>query len=130
MENCWTVLKILGFTLALGWPILHFIIAGKFLRDIKKIPEKSSEELREIIQKNKMKCNSVLKELAKRGHDIEFALPVLLELACEKNRVLQLAGWAGLKTYFSDRFAEIDFSKHKPTAQDKEFMFAELQKYD
>jgi len=85
-------------------------------RRTSKIPEMSSEELKKMASKQPLLYgNNIVKELISRGEDISFAMPLYLKMARSKKLLNRLFGWAGLKTYFSERLTEIDFNEVRPS---------------
>lgn len=85
-------------------------------RRTSKIPSMSSKKLKEMASKQPLLYgNDIIKELLSQGEDISFAMPLYLKMACSKKSLNRLFGWAGLKTYFSEKLTEIDFNEVRPS---------------
>jgi hypothetical protein len=113
------IIRILEITAGIASLVLMFGVPLGCLYIMKrrksKIPAMSSEELKEMASKQPLYCNDTVKELISRGEDIGFAMPLYLKMACSKNTLNRLLGWAGLKAYFSEKLTEIDFSQARPS---------------
>ena len=81
---------------------------------LKKIPKLPSEELKSMFgdQKNRIYFGSIINALQKRGEDVSFTFPYLLDMALTKrNPTVAIIGMSSLRTYFSEVMGEIDLSK-------------------
>jgi hypothetical protein len=127
MDTVWTMLKVLGAVVILAQPIVGFIIIRRMQRKHGDLPSMPVEDLRALAEKSPfLHCNKVLGELSRRNEDISFALPVLFSLAVDDKMVVQLIGWGGLSTYFSDKFPNLDFSKNRPTRAERDWILSQL----
>ncbi len=114
------IIRIFEIIIGIASLVLMFGVPFGCLYIIKrhksKIPTTSSEELKEMATKQPLLyCNDIVKELLSRGDDISFAMPLFLKMACDKKRLNRHIGWQGLKIYFSERLADIDFSEVRPS---------------
>ena len=127
MEQIWTILKTVACVIVFASPIVFFILFKRIQRLHGRLHEMSTDELRALAEKSPfLHCNKVLEELSHRNEDISFALPLLFSLAIDEKMAVQLIGWGGLRTYFSDKLPNLDFSKNRPTTAEKNWILSEL----
>ncbi|MFT5130353.1 MAG: hypothetical protein ACI8W8_003984, partial [Rhodothermales bacterium] len=83
---------------------------------MKLIPRKSTDKLVALFRSRSNACyfNQAVIELQRRGEDIDFVYPVLVDLTLSKTLVAAI-GKSCLRHYFPEKVAHIDFPE-APTA--------------
>lgn len=128
-EDLKSILEVVGGLVWLVSMALIFLSLLRMNRQQAKLPSMSTEELRSLLSKQPvLHSNKILEQLKSRGEDITFALPILFELALQRNVVRRLVGWGGLSQYFADTLPTLDFSKHKPTPAERSWMQSQLDR--
>ena len=127
MDIVWTILKVLAGIVAFANILFTIIIFKRMKRRDAALPNMSVEDLRALAAKQPfIHCNRVIQELKSRNEDISFALPLLLKLAVHRNMAARIVGWSGLKQYFSDQLPDLDFTKGRPNACERNWIESKL----
>lgn len=120
MDTLLSILAGLGGALVVGVQVWSMVEMKRAERKNKRLHTFSVEELKALATSIPLlHCNSVLRELQSREEDYSFALPLLVKLALQRNMAGRMVGWGGLQMYFADKLPDFDFSKPKPSAEER-----------
>lgn len=131
VETLTILFKVAGGVFLLANFVWFPLMMRRVERTNKNLKQLSAEGLQELAtRKPAFHCVPVVRELKSRGEEASFALPLLLKMALDRRYVMRLFGWAGLKEHFAAKLPDIDFSKPKPTAQERAWMQALLDELE
>ena len=116
-----TALQILagiGITAALAHQILGPILVQRKLRRLRQQP---TDDLKAYVAqtKNRVFHAAAINELKKRGEDISFAIPTLLDMALSSNTVERILGCSTIKTHFPKMTEGFEFKSIRLTKEER-----------
>lgn len=110
----------IGFLVAVSGLIAGWL----FLRKIKKMDAKSTDELQALVSRPNqiMLYGPAIKELEKRGADYTMAFPHLIDGAVSKKKMDRLFAWGWIETYFPEVAKGVDYNIDRPSKEAKAFL--------
>lgn len=120
-------LYLLAFAGAFGSLILTWVVLKRMDKTHASFSTLSTDDLKELAAENPLfHSHQVIEELKSRHEDFSFALPLVINLYLDGNFSERLIAWNVLKSHFADTLSGIDFSKRKPSAEDREILIYTL----
>ena len=124
MNEIFESLKPILGLLGLSFTILSLFAGWKLMRNIKTMDQKSTDELKAIIEdpRKRFTFGAAIKELRERNEDYSKVLPHLLDMSISKSSAERLIGWGVLDANFPEVTKEIEFDPMKPSKNSLHFL--------
>ncbi len=113
------------------WIGIAIAIPWWFIRKRKKVSDKPTEELQEMISApgQILAYGPAVRVLAERNEDYSAALPHLLDHCLAQKMAVRMVAWGTLVDYFPDIVEGVDFDYEKPSGDAIDQMNRLIEEY-
>ena len=121
MDDPRRMLGIIALCLGAALLLWQMVLVARDKRRHRRLARMSADQLRDLARRQPfIYCFPALRELTRRKEDIDFALPMLLEMASGKDRAAQMFASSALREHFPDRLAGTAPSPPNPLERDRD----------